>query len=126
MKKLEVIYINLQSIALEHESEEQEMCDAISIARSVENHFKTDDIWKLKAQILLEPLQKYWPSDASKFLEFNQEFRDLPEEYKERAEVVRAEYRIDHLKHNVVTGREVDWEQLKADSELIKKIYDKK
>lgn len=102
------------------------MLDALAVARSIDNRYQTDDIWKLKAQILIEPLQKYWPTDASKFLEFNQEFRDLPEEYKKRAEVARAEYRVDHLKHYIVTGREIDWKQLKSDSKLIKETYDKK
>jgi hypothetical protein len=126
MKRLDVIYADLQSVALEHGPEQQEMSDALAVARSIENRYQTDDIWKLKAQILIEPLQKYWPSDASKFLEFNQEFRDLPEEYKKRAEIAKAEYRVDHLKHYIVTGREIDWKQLKADSKLIKETYDKK
>jgi 3-polyprenyl-4-hydroxybenzoate decarboxylase len=126
MKRLEVIYIDLQSVALEHELEQQEMADALSIARSIDNRYQTDEIWKIKAQILIEPLQKYWPEDASKFLEFNQQFRDLPEEYKKKAEIARAEYRVDHLKHYIVTGRDIDWKQLKADSKLIKEVYDKK
>ena len=126
MKRLEVIYTDLQSVALEHESEQQEMSDALAVARNIDNRYQTDEIWKIKAQILIEPRQKYWQEDASKFLEFNQEFRDLPEEYKKKAEIARAEYRVDHLKHYIVTGRDIDWKQLKADSKLIKEVYDKK
>ena len=51
---------------------------------------------------------------------------DLPEEYKKKAEIAKAEYRVDHLKHYIVTGRDIDWKQLKADSKLIKEVYDKK
>ena len=124
-KRLDVLYADLQSLALEHGPEQQEMSDALAVARSIENRYGTDDIWKLKAQVLLEPLQKYWPTDTAKFLAFCQEFKDLPEQYKSRAELARAEYRVDHLKHYIVTGRDVDWKQLKADARTIKEAYDK-
>lgn len=126
MKKLEAVYTDLQVLALEHESEQQELSDALSISRCIDNRYRTDNLWKLKAQILIEPLQKYWPQEISRFLESNQEFCNLSEDYKKKAEIVKAEYRIDHLKRYIVTGREIDWEQLKIDSELIKETYDKK
>jgi hypothetical protein len=126
MEKLKIMYTNLQSIAIEHKSEQQEVSDALAVARSIDNRYQTDDILRLKAQILIEPLQKYWPLEISEFLKINKEFCNFPEEYKKRAEIARAEYRIDHLKHYIVTGHKIDWEQLKSDSKLIKDIYDKK
>jgi len=101
--------------------ENQEISDAIRISRELRISYNNQNSWEIKAAIILRAADKVYHDQIKTFDGFNDY-----KKYSDTAEFYESQWRIDNLKHRIVTRDSIDINQLEKDIKIIKDYYNER